>query len=61
MVTPSRAGSSVVCCGHPGGSVAVNVTMDTVNGELDYVVATVFRTARRLADGFVYVPASLVA
>jgi 2-methylaconitate cis-trans-isomerase PrpF len=60
MVTPSRSASSEVCFGHPGGSVAVSVKIDTVNGEPDYVVATVYRTARRLADGFVYLPASLL-
>lgn len=60
MVSPARAASPEVRFGHPGGSVAVKVTMEAGAAEPAYVVATVYRTARRIMDGHVYVPAALL-
>jgi 2-methylaconitate cis-trans-isomerase PrpF len=58
MIT-GRTDLSEVRVGHPGGSIAVNVHLITHNGEPEYECATVYRTARRIMDGFVYVPEAL--
>ncbi len=59
MIAPARGNSTEVRIGHPGGSIAVNVNLTTRKGAPEYVCATVYRTARRIMDGFVYVPEAL--
>ncbi len=56
MLTPANRGKSQVCLGHPSGSVAVDVSMRPSQNGPEYECATVYRTARRILDGFVYVP-----
>ncbi len=54
MLGSGRQGSEI-CLGHPSGSVAVDVNIRPAKGEPEYECATVYRTARRILDGFVYV------
>ncbi len=56
MLAPGLRGKSEICLGHPSGSVAVDVTMSESEGAPVYECATVYRTARRILDGFVYIP-----
>lgn len=58
MIPAERRASSGVRIGHPSGAVEVNVRLDTSGAGPEYLCATVYRTARRLLDGFVYVPVS---
>jgi hypothetical protein len=60
MVPAGKSASDEVCMGHPGGDVTVKVVMEGPAESPTYVVATVYRTARRIMDGFVYVPAELL-
>jgi len=61
MVPAQRRASTDVRIGHPSGAVEVGVQLDTRGPEPEYVCATVYRTARRIMEGFVYVPESLFA
>ncbi len=60
MVAAGKSSDDEVCLGHPGGSVTAKVVMTGPAENPTYVVATVYRTARRIMDGFVYVPAELL-
>jgi len=42
--------------GHPGGRIGVGVVMDKEGSRYGYKEAVLERTARRLMDGYVYVP-----
>ena len=59
VIPAGRAVGDEVTLGHPGGSVTVRAQMEGDAAGLSYVVATVYRTARRILDGQVYVPGSL--
>jgi 2-methylaconitate cis-trans-isomerase PrpF len=59
MITPESRASSRVRLGHPSGEITVDVELETGTPEPHYVCATVYRTARRIMEGFVYVPESL--
>lgn len=56
MLTSSKGQASEVRLGHPSGSVAVDVNLRPGKGEPEFECATVYRTARRILDGFVYLP-----
>jgi 2-methylaconitate cis-trans-isomerase PrpF len=56
MMPLERKESNLVRLGHPGGTVDVEVEMSNCCGAYDYIKGTAFRTARRLMDGFVYIP-----
>jgi len=47
---------TIINLGHPGGIVDVGATMETREGKPYYTEATVGRTARRLMEGYVFVP-----
>jgi 2-methylaconitate cis-trans-isomerase PrpF len=59
MIASERHAASEVRLGHPSGAVTVDVELETGTPESRYVCATVYRTARRIMDGVVYVPESL--
>lgn len=59
VIPAGKAEGDEVTMGHPGGSVTVKVKMEGEAARPSYVVATVYRTARRILDGQVYVPGSL--
>lgn len=46
--------------GHASGSMQVGVTLSSTGGSIQVIKATVSRTARRLMDGTVYVPAAIL-
>jgi 2-methylaconitate cis-trans-isomerase PrpF len=56
MIPPERRESASVRIGHPSGSVEVEADVRLEDGELKYLRGTVYRTARRIMDGWVYVP-----
>lgn len=56
VIPVERRVSPEVRIGHPSGAVAVGVSVDSSGGEPEYLRATVHRTARRIMDGYVYVP-----
>lgn len=58
MVRGEKRQASLVHLGHPSGTLEVEVDMVKSGETWEYVKGTVFRTARRLMDGFVYVPES---
>lgn len=53
-------GGRAIRIGHPSGTIAVDVQVEEVNGLYSATRAAVGRTARRLMDGFCYVPAHLI-
>jgi 2-methylaconitate cis-trans-isomerase PrpF len=55
MIPPERRESSFFRIGHPSGSVEVKVDIRVEDRELKYLSGTVYRTARRIMDGWVYV------
>jgi hypothetical protein len=59
MLSLRQRTASEVCLGHPSGSVAVDVNLRPGKGEPEYECATVYRTARRILDGFVYLPEAI--
>lgn len=59
MIGAERTGASDVRIGHPSGTVTVDVRLDTTGPAIVYLCGTVYRTARRILDGFVYVPESI--
>ncbi len=56
MLSAKQSKASEVRVGHPSGSVAVDVNINPGKGQPEYECATVYRTARRILDGFVYLP-----
>jgi 2-methylaconitate cis-trans-isomerase PrpF len=42
--------------GHPGGIIPVGAEVEKGGGRYEYKEAVLGRTARRLMDGYVYVP-----
>jgi len=56
MLPSDRRAVPDVRIGHPGGSIGVGVRMKGRGTERQYLCGTVYRTARRVMDGFVYVP-----
>ena len=46
--------TGVVRIGHPSGIIQVDVEVRQINGDLQLTKATVFRTARRIMSGYVY-------
>lgn len=56
LKTQTGNGEAVVNLGHPGGIVDVGAKIEKRDGKPYYVEAAVGRTARRLMEGYVYVP-----
>lgn len=53
---PHTSGREVFRIGHPKGVIAAEVVLDTAAGRPDIRSILIDRTARRIMDGFVYVP-----
>jgi len=56
MIPVERQEDKLVRLGHPGGTLDVEVEMEKQDGTFVYQKGTAFRTARRLMEGYVYVP-----
>ncbi len=56
MIPAGYVPSSEIRIGHPSGVIVVAAQVDVAGVEPKYTMATVFRTARRIMDGYVYVP-----
>ena len=56
QVAKFKPKTNVVTIGHPCGTVEVGAEIGEVNGQFTVKRATYGRTARRLMDGYVYVP-----
>jgi hypothetical protein len=56
FMVEERLSEEEIRIGHPGGIVSVRATIERKVNDFKYVQATVGRTARRLAEGFVLVP-----
>jgi hypothetical protein len=56
MLIDSAYKAKEVRLGHPGGVITIGVAMEKKGEEFAYKEALVNRTARRLMDGYVYVP-----
>jgi methylitaconate Delta-isomerase len=57
LVPPANRDASVVRLGHPTGVLPIDITMKLdAAGGFEVEKATAYRTARRLAEGFVFVP-----
>lgn len=59
MIPPDRRSLPEVRIGHVSGSLGVDATMQADGSEFKYVRGTVYRTARRIMDGFIYIPESV--
>lgn len=59
MIPPDRQKSPDVRIEHPCGSVVVNTKIDFTVPEINYTCGTVYRTARRIMDGYVYIRESV--
>ena len=57
MIPSVRRQAATVRLGHPSGTIEVRADVRIENGELKYLCGTVYRTARRIMEGFVYVGA----
>jgi 2-methylaconitate cis-trans-isomerase PrpF len=55
MIPEARRQAASVRLGHPSGTIEVQADVRIENGELKYLCGTVYRAARRIMDGFVYV------
>lgn len=53
MISSLRRQAVTVRLGHPSGTIEVLADVQTQNGGLQYRCGTVYRTARRIMDGFV--------
>ncbi len=60
-VPPALRAAETLLIGHPSGMMPVEVVVEAVEGGFEVRRAAIGRTARRLMDGFAYVPASLLA
>ena len=56
MIPPARKQSSAVRLGHAGGTIEVEATTRLEGTEMKYDRGTVYRTARRIMDGYIYIP-----
>lgn len=56
MIAAERRSVMEVRIGHPSGSIEVKADVTTDGPEPQYLCGTLYRTARRIMDGFVYVP-----
>ncbi len=61
MVRLERPHPATVTIGHPGGSIEVKADFFMNGAEPIYLSATVYRTARRIMDGHVYLPGEAAA
>ena len=62
VVGPSAKREGLVRIGHPSGvSVFVSAVTRKASGEFDLTKSAVAGTARRLMDGYVYIPGSILA
>ena len=59
MLSPARRASALIRIGHPSGSIDVAVQMNFDGSEIRYECGTIYRTARRSMDGFIYVPENI--
>lgn len=59
MIPQDRRTSSEVRIGHPSGSVEVKADLKAAGREYQYLCGTVYRTARWMMDGYVYIPESV--
>lgn len=55
MIPTARRQSSAVRLGHAGGTIEVEAITRFDGPEVKYVRGTVYRTARRIMDGYIYV------
>lgn len=55
MVPPSQQHSPTVRLAHPSGTIQVRADVRIEEGQFKYVCGTVYRTARRIMEGFVYI------
>jgi len=60
-IPPAVRGADTLHIGHPSGVMAVEVLVEGAEGGFAVRRAAIGRTARRLMDGFAYIPASLVS
>ena len=56
MIPPARRQFAAVRLGHPGGTIKVQAEIKYKGNQPQYICATVYRTARRIMDGYVYIP-----
>jgi len=56
MVGETALGAMEIRLGHPGGVIPVGVKVEKKGNSYEYQEAVLGRTARRLMDGYVYVP-----
>jgi hypothetical protein len=56
LLTEAARERQEIRLGHPGGILPVGVFIEKRGNEYEYREAVVGRTARRLMDGYVYVP-----
>jgi 2-methylaconitate cis-trans-isomerase PrpF len=57
MFDTTRCGSELRLA-HPSGVTSVDAQLEKRNGNWYATSATIYRTARRLMDGYVYMPAA---
>lgn len=55
MIPPDQRALPEVRIGHVSGSIGVDATITRQGSEYQYVRGTVYRTARRIMDGYVYI------
>jgi 2-methylaconitate cis-trans-isomerase PrpF len=56
MIDETASTASEIRLGHPGGIIPVGAKMEREGNNYEYKEAIIGRTARRLMDGYVYVP-----
>lgn len=54
-VSEESRNSNYLRIGHPGGVIPIEVETEKANGNLRFTKLSVYRTARRIMDGYVYV------
>jgi 2-methylaconitate cis-trans-isomerase PrpF len=57
-VLTSEPNAGGIRLGHPGGIIPVDAQVEKTGGSYEYKEAILFRTARRLMEGYIYVPKS---
>ena len=61
LLAPAARTSSVLRIGHPSGALPVEVTTETGDGDMPRITRIgIYRTARSIMDGFVYVRKSVL-
>jgi 2-methylaconitate cis-trans-isomerase PrpF len=58
LARPSDTIDRTVRIGHPAGAIEIGIDVQRVDGQWLVRSATTYRTARKIMDGCVYVPAS---